>query len=164
MPLLPYQTFGFETPLAPDEASARLAAAVRERSWFRQPAPGQALEGEVSGETFRVYRVIGYRNSFLPIVHGRLVPTAEGSRVEGVMTLHPFVLVFMLVWCGGVVVAAVSAWSGGGALGRSAALLPLAMLVFGWALSAGGFTAEAGRTLRTLRAALAEDATQAPAT
>jgi len=147
VPLLPFDTFSLETPLAPGEVRARLAAAVEPKRRLRLGGGRCPFEGEVEGDSFRVSRVINYRNSFLPHVRGRVVPAAAGSRIEGSMALHPAVLAFIAVWCGLVLLIGVGVWGAMLADGRwrPGALVPLGMLAFLWALSAGAFTVEARR-------------------
>ncbi len=51
-------------------------------------------------DRFNINRAIRYRNSFLPILHGRLFPNGTGTRVDVRMIMHPFVIGFLLLWCG----------------------------------------------------------------
>ena len=84
MPLLPFDTFSLETPLAPGEVRARLAAAVEPKRRLRLGGGRCPFEGEVEGDSFRVSRVINYRNSFLPHVRGRVHRRGEeGARNAG---------------------------------------------------------------------------------
>jgi hypothetical protein len=55
-------------------------------------------EGVVEGNTFNINRIIGYRNSFLPMINGNIIQDGEGSKIEVKLKMHPFVLVFMVVW------------------------------------------------------------------
>jgi len=60
--------------------------------------PSPLFWGEVGGDSFRVRRKINYRNSFLPLVRGRIHPVIGGATVSVVMYLHPFVAAFMVFW------------------------------------------------------------------
>ena len=54
------------------------------------------LEGTVDGTGFRIHRIITYRNSFRPQLHGRIEPTPSGgARVVISLQLHPVVLVLL---------------------------------------------------------------------
>lgn len=156
--LFPYREFQFETRLSPEEVGARLAAAVEPARWFFQfREPRRPFEGAVGSGEFRITRVIGYRNAFLPVVSGRVVATAGGSRVEGTMELHPAVEVFMTLWLGGVLLGcfATGCFAAREALaGRSpkpALAVPFGMFAFGWGVTAFGFGFEVRKALRLLQ-------------
>jgi hypothetical protein len=154
MPLLPYQTFTLDTHLSVNETYARLRSVVEPRRRFRWSAgEGRPFEGEVENDGFAITRIINYRNSFLPQIRGRVIPTPTGARIEGTMRLHALVLAFLIFWCGSVSI-------GGGMVVRQALvsgqwsptmLIPFGMVIFSWALSAGAFTYEARKALQLLR-------------
>ncbi|HEX8695705.1 MAG TPA: hypothetical protein VF746_25040 [Longimicrobium sp.] len=152
MPLLPFERYELHSALPAAEAASRLAAAVEPERRFRSGKAARAFEGEVGGAGFRIRRIIGYRNSFLPTIHGRIVPDAGGSRVRCTLTLHPLTAVITALWLAGVVLI-----GGGIALGPLppgqsgwSRVAPLGMLLFGWGLVSGAFTLEARRARRLL--------------
>ena len=118
--------------------------------------------GAAKGDRFRVRRDIRYRNSFLPIVLGRVTAVPAGVRVEVTMFLHPIVAVFMLVWFSGVGFAA---W----ALLRTPRHAPIgffgavAILMFGLVLVGTGFFSEARKARRLLERALTTPQPRTPA-
>jgi len=67
---------------------------------FSHPDPsGPPFKGTVTDSRFKLRRNIFYgRNSFLPIIWGRLVPTFTGTRITVTMFLHPLVAIFMAFW------------------------------------------------------------------
>lgn len=151
MPLLPFERYEIRSALPAAEAASRLAAAVEPERRFRREKAARAFEGEVGGAEFRIRRIIGSRNSFLPTIHGRIVPDAGGSRVRCTLTLHPLTAVLTALWLAGVLIA------GGSALGPLppgqsgwSRVVPLGMLLFGWGLVSGAFTVEARRARRLL--------------
>jgi hypothetical protein len=98
-------------------------------------------------DSFELQRAILYRNSFLPIIRGRIVPIEVGTRVNVTMYLHPVVALFMTFWLGAVGYALRAA--------SSTSRLPLLlMFLFGVALTTGGFFPEAFKAKRLLSAAL----------
>jgi hypothetical protein len=154
VPLLPFDRFKIETTLTSDEVHNILAANVEPSQWLRFRGNRCPWEGEVMTESFRIRRIIRYRNSYLPLLRGHIIATSGGSIVEGTMTLQPIVLGFMIFWFSGVILLGGSmtvsllahgAW-------QPMALIPLGMLVFGWILTSGAFTFEA----RKARASLGE--------
>lgn len=49
----------------------------------------EMFEGTVSEEGFDINRILRYyRNSFLPVIHGRFSPLGQGVRIEVTMTFH----------------------------------------------------------------------------
>jgi hypothetical protein len=118
------------------------------REYFRTPwsdrsPDGPPFIGSVQDYSFRIRRDIRYRNSFLPLVWGHIVPTPTGAGVIVTMFMHPFTLAFMLFWLGIV---------GRGVLmdkSTSPAFL-WGMFIFGIALCAGGFIPEAVKAKRLL--------------
>jgi len=57
-------------------------------------------EGEIRDYTFKIRRIINYRNSFLPVIKGRIYAEGMGSKIEIEMKLEPLVFLFMLFWLG----------------------------------------------------------------
>ncbi|HYJ78999.1 MAG TPA: hypothetical protein VEW03_05335 [Longimicrobiaceae bacterium] len=145
MPLVPFEHFAILTPLPAEEVAARLASQVEPRRWLRFRRGPCAFEGEVDAAGFRIQRIIGYRNSFLPRIRGVISPTATGSRVDCTLTLHPFVIAFMAVWFGAFMLTPTppgqSPWF---------RLVPVAMLLFGWVLATVHFAYEARRAKEVL--------------
>lgn len=157
MPLLPHQTLVIDSPLPADEALARLRAQTGQHRWFRWGRVPYPFEGEVAGSEVRIQRVIRYRNSFLPRIRGWVEPSVRGSRFTATLSLHPLVTVFMLVWFAmalaiGIPMTAVPLAEGSA---DPLALIPLAMLAFGWGMVSGAFTYEA-RVARDRLAAILE--------
>jgi hypothetical protein len=98
---LPYQTIVLESPLAPQEARERLEAAVEPVQLVSRGPRQRPFEGTVEGTTFHINRIITYRNSFRPQLHGRIETTTRGgARVVVSFQLHPVVLVLLAfgVW------------------------------------------------------------------
>jgi hypothetical protein len=149
--------FQLRSDLSTQAVLERIQALARE-----QPGFGQSLKesfgwrkegsppfiGRVEGNDFKLYRDIGYRNSFLPRIRGRVSAYRDGANIDVTMYLHPFVLVFMLFWLGGVAAGAVTLLGHGKG---SEALIPLGMFFFGVALPLGGFYPEAIKARRILQ-------------
>jgi len=148
--------FQIRSDLSAQAVLERIRTLARERPGF-----GQSLKesfgwgkggsppfiGRVEGNCFKLYRDIRYRNSFLPRIRGHVNPYRDGSNIEVTMYLHPLVLVFMLFWLGFVGAGAVATLGHGKG---DHALVPLGMLVFGVALTLGGFYPEALKARRIL--------------
>jgi hypothetical protein len=118
-------------------------------SFVRGRELGVPFIGSVEGSTFHLRRDIRYRNSFLPQVRGRVEAMVGGSRIFVTMHLHPVVGVFMLIWLGGVGFGALAVLASAH-VGAGPTLIPFGMLVFGIALTLGGFYPEAFKARRIL--------------
>ena len=101
---MPLYLITMHSPLPPAEAAEAMAAitqAPRRRGWFEGPATpmtANQFTGTVNADGFRIMRTISYRNSFLPLIEGRLRATPHGSEVRLRMRLIYPVLVFIAVF------------------------------------------------------------------
>jgi hypothetical protein len=118
------------------------------------PKNEPAFEGTITGDHFRIRRVIRYRNSFLPVIVGRVTPDIDGSRIDVVLRVSTPVIIVMTIWLAAAVVGAytgVSSWLGT----RDARwLLALLLPVFGCGLILGGFIPEKRTAVKLLCDAL----------
>ena len=115
-------------------------------NWDRKDEPPFA--GTITGNHFRIRRVIGYRNSFLPVISGQVTPDVLGSRIDVVLRVSAPVCVVMTIWLAAALVGAaagVGSWlNTGDARGLLALLLPL----FGCGLILGGFVPEKRKAVK----------------
>jgi len=95
---VPFLIFEGESRLSPRDACETLRASVGRFRWFALPKTPFA--GKVSESGFSIMRVVSGRDSFNPMLYGRFIPTASGTRVRVILTLHPLVWLFILVWMG----------------------------------------------------------------
>jgi hypothetical protein len=94
MNIYPKDSFEIDSSLTGGEIFALLDATVEPPKWFRWKATNnEKYHGEVSLAGFKIWRIIRYRNSFLPIIEGKITPTISGSRIAVTMRLHRFVAV-----------------------------------------------------------------------
>jgi hypothetical protein len=144
--LWPSDSFDIETTLSPEEIVESLQSNIGPRKLFRLTSKHPTFQGELTNDGFKISRIIHYRNSFLPVVHGTFRAGNSGRIVSIKMRLNLFVAVFMCVWFSGVGLAMLAFTVGflNGKIQPSPMLLiPFGMLVFGWALVSGGFWFEA---------------------
>jgi len=155
---MPFYRFQIESPLTTDTILVRIRALVRESPGFwqsvresfgRRSASSPPFIGRVEGTHFRIRRDISYRNSFLPQVHGSVVPNPVGANVKVTMYLHPFVAAFMLLWLGTAGVGAFVVITNQRE-STVPALVLTAMFLFGVALVVGCFYPEAYKARRLL--------------
>ena len=112
------------------------------------------FHGTITDNTFRLQRNIQYRNSFLPVIRGRVDPTESGSEIHLEMGIHPLVMAFLAFWFAFVVLACLGSLFGTIAgdstfplLGR---LLPWGMLLFGILVAVVPFRIEARKAKEKL--------------
>jgi len=153
MRLLPYRRVELQSPLPVTSVIQALSEAVEapRSSWL--DLGSRPFEGTVTRNEFRIYRVIGYRNSFRPRISGTVSPDGHGSRISVTMQLHEAVAVFMVIWLGivfWVCVAFFTAVLEGSASFEPPLLIAPGMLVFGWLLCLGGFGFEARKAERLI--------------
>ena len=148
------------TRLPASEVRRRLSAIIEERTgpgFLVSGAWGPGRTGAVFAGTrddasFKVMRLIRYRNSFLPVVRGRLVQGGMGTDIRLVMMLHPFVATFMLLWCGGLTLGVARGLAEGDL--PWLAVGPLLICLFGIVVTAIGFFPEAAKAKRLIRESL----------
>jgi hypothetical protein len=93
-------------------------------------------------------RVIGYKNSFLPIIKGEVRSETLGSLVDVTMHSDISVFVFMVIWMGILGFAFLSTLANPG---NSSSLVALAMMAFGYLLVLIGFKFESIQSKKFLR-------------
>jgi hypothetical protein len=149
---VPFYRFQIGVAAPPPVVVERLRSIVRDkptigesfrRMWpFGNPVTAP-FTGSILDESFKIQRDIRYRNSFLPMIRGRVTPDGFGSRVEVIMFIHPLVALFMIFWLGMVAFGAFSIRS-------ASSLIPAGMFVFGMALTFGAFIPEAIKAKRLI--------------
>jgi hypothetical protein len=99
MKILPYDCFQFVVNEPILQVQERLAAHVEPRNFCNLfGSSGNSFVGKIEGNSFKIFRDISYRNSFLPIMCGTLEPHPSGTKVSVTMRLHLLVLAFLIFW------------------------------------------------------------------
>lgn len=153
MKYLPFEKICYSTKVDSVEILKRIEEIIEPKKTFSLTGVfGRGnlkdYEGFVKKNEFKINRIIGYRNSFLPQIKGLVEKDFTGTKVHLKMHLHPFVMLFMCVWFGGV---------GLGFLAflpsllnledfEPLALLPFGMLIFGYLLVTLSFKFESKKT------------------
>lgn len=156
MTFLPYEHYTIKTSLSTDDIITRLKEGLDEWKsmrwfWSKNTHP---YEGAVDGMTFRMRRIIRYRNSFLPTVSGSITQRHGVSLVEIRMKMHPIAIAFVCMWFGFIVNFLIAAIASADTSllslkkANPALLIPLAMLIFGYLLMMGGFKFESRKAKR----------------
>jgi hypothetical protein len=136
MRIVPYEKFEIHTLKSRDQVIGilRLNTDGKRPGIFRQ-ASDKCFWGSVFPNGFKLSPIITYRNSFLPVIVGRLEQD-DGTVVDVRMRLNGFTTVFMSFWllmcmafiAIGTVAVAVSQGV------ASAMIVPFLMLIFGYGM------------------------------
>lgn len=147
MKLAPYHRFELTSALSQMDALRAIASRIEERKWFRITAMSAAnderFDGTVTGNRFSITRIMGYRNSFAPVIEGEVAEGGSFSRI--IVTMRPsiFVAIFLaffgLIFLTAFLSVAETFW------------IALAAPVLLYAGILGGFWFEANKTEQTLR-------------
>lgn len=150
MKLLPFHRFELISPLKPAAALTAMQAVTEPEKAFRfnWPSSGndRRFEGAITGDNFRVRRIIGYRNSFLPVIDGTVHAQASGSRISITMRPFMFVYAFAAIWLFVSLTVLTTAPLPYGAI------IGLLMAAFLYLMVMAGFWFEASKQEQTLRA------------
>jgi hypothetical protein len=145
---LPWRRYEILSHMQPAEALAAIARVTAPgRSLWRHPLsrPVADFEGAVGPDGFAINRVIRYRNSFLPMIKGRLEAAPVGTLITISMRPLWLVTIFWLFWMTFVAVfLAAMLLAKIGVQNRSVGILVGAgMLAFGYLVCSIGFGLEA---------------------
>jgi len=151
---LPIENIVYKTKLKEDEIIERLSDFIEPRKTFRFRIFGsdsmKSYEGQITGQTFDIKRIIGYRNSFLPRINGTIKRDYDGTAIEVKMRLHIFVIIFLCVWCGFACMVFLTQVLSSPQF-NSVTLTTMGALIFVYAMTMGGFKFESNRSKKDLQ-------------
>jgi hypothetical protein len=157
MKYLPSENITYRTKLDSGEISKRVNEIIEPKKTFRMTGifggkNHKPYEGSVNGLSFKITRIIGYRNSFLPNITGEIEKDLNGSKINVKMRLHSFVLLFMFIWL--TIVGSVSLTVLISSIDKSTfeplIVIPLGMFLFGYGMTLGGFKYESSKSKKYL--------------
>ncbi|SRR6266498_1886092 len=93
---IPYEKATFHSALNPSEICLRLGLVTSRASWNGWAPKEKDFVGTVHPNGFRIYRNIRNRNTYLPLLTGKISENKTGSQVDVVITLHPIAIVIMV--------------------------------------------------------------------
>ncbi len=143
---LPWRRYEILTHMQPAEALEAISRVTGSRGSILHPVRRRTsdFEGAVGPDGFEINRVIRYRNSFLPMIAGRLAPAPGGTLVTISMRPWWFAMLFWLFWMTFVAAFLAAMLLAKTAQNRSVGILVGAgMLVFGYLICSAGFGLEA---------------------
>ncbi|MBK8874664.1 MAG: hypothetical protein IPN13_12375 [Bacteroidetes bacterium] len=99
---LPFENIIYKTKFSKEQAIQKLIDNIEAERTFGFSAPSYTYSkqyiGQITGNKFKIKRVINYRNSFLPQIKGEVYSEFDGTKIKVNMSLHKFVLVFTSIW------------------------------------------------------------------
>ena len=101
MKYLPFELVVYETELSEQEVLGKLSDCVQDKKirFFRTDNPLKKYEGFIDENTFKISRIIKYRNSFLPQITGTVRNDGRTTQVEVKMQLDMMVTVLVIFCC-----------------------------------------------------------------
>lgn len=151
------RTLRITTRLTPEEVRAKLREQIAAPSLLTfdlGSSAQRAFRGTVDGDAFHLVSRVQWRNSFAPVVTGKLVPFDGGTQVDLSLDLHGAVFVFLALWTliagAGSYVLLTSVYELTLAIAAAAIAFPLVGVVIGYL----GFELEAPKTIERLEALL----------
>ena len=155
--LIPFESLTITTSLTCSEVLRRLDEVVTFPKFFRiilpwVPPPAKLYEGTISGNTFKINRIIIGRHLIFPIIKGDIYPQPFGSSIKIRMSLHKIVIAVLILWLwttGSIGMFSLFAWLVEPSVGPI--FLPiLGMFIFGWLLCLIPFKIEAKAAIKFL--------------
>ncbi len=144
----------YRSNLSAEEVLQRLSEKVEPQKSFGfgwRASYSTPYMGNIFGNSFRIRRVINYRNSFLPSIEGEISPAMSGSRIKVAMKPEPVVKIFMMIWLAGVTFGCIAILTTLFNEGPKAFIaIPFFMLGMGFLMFYFGFKVEADRSKKDL--------------
>lgn len=157
MKFLPVENIIFKTKLSGEEVIRRISDNTAKNQNFTfsffGSKPAKYFEGQINEQAFKIKRIINYRNSFLPVISGKINGEPDITTIKVKMRLHALVIGFMCIWFGGVIAGcfAVLAHTLGEGEMSPGLLIPFAMLLFGYILTIAAFKFESSKAKKHLQ-------------
>lgn len=157
MKFLPIENIIYKTKLKEDEIIKELTKNIEPKKAIRfcffNNNSTKPYEGLISGQTFRMTRIICYRNSFLPRIKGSIEKNYDGLTIKVKMKLNLSTIFFLCIWCGvvGFICLAILLQAFRYSKFEPAFIGPFVMLVFAYALTMGAFKYESNISKKDLQ-------------
>ncbi|MCB1158437.1 MAG: hypothetical protein H7A25_00615 [Leptospiraceae bacterium] len=96
--LVPYKKLNYTTSKSKEEILSHIQENTGQSSWSLSFFAKEMFSGTITSDGFKIFKNIKYRNSFNPVIEGKIQTGYKGTEVEIVLRLHTFVMVFMGTW------------------------------------------------------------------
>lgn len=100
MYLIPYTTFSIETGLNRKQAMLNLMYEVKSTKTSMKIAnhSEHTFRGELSGESFKISKILSYRNDMAPVILGTFADSSVGTEIKITMRMSRYSNVFIIVF------------------------------------------------------------------
>ena len=101
MNFFPFHKFQLECNNSTEAFMEKLSQVTDKENIFRNVSSGKNFEGEIDlfQNTFKINRILNYRNSFYPIIIGKVISEVDKtSKIEIQMRMTIYSIVFIIVW------------------------------------------------------------------
>lgn len=104
MRLLPYERFVIKTHLDPNSVLSKIEGITETTSRISlfSTEERKPYWGKFKDNRFNINRRIHFRNSFLPVIKGRVNLDVNGSIIMVTMQLEILVIIVLCIWFGGI--------------------------------------------------------------
>ncbi len=155
MKFLPIESIVYKAQLTEEEITRRLEDSIETERVFRSGLESaQPYKGQIIGNRFEISKIIGYKNSFLPVIKGKIEGDYNRTTITVKMRPRMAVLVFLFIWCSGVgiacIVSLIQVFNGSGF--NPVIFIPFGMLAFAYLLTMGAFKFESSKSKQDLAA------------
>jgi hypothetical protein len=158
MKYLPFENYKLTSKLSAEEIKDRLKDKIDPKEdfftqayhWSKKMKP---YAGYIQNNYFEIYRIMGYRSSFKPIISGTIAPSLSESIIHVKMKMLGFTYVFISIWFGGLTYAMimVAQQQISNRKFEPMTLLIVPFFLLGYALVMWGFKSESIRTKKFLK-------------
>jgi len=132
--LLPYRRVLIKSPLPPEDVAQALLDSTVQNPWA--PTSLRLFEGSVAQPEFRLERFTLRHSTFVPQIHGVVLPDGTGSWISITMLLHPASIIFLSAWHGTILLlgAVIARWAFAGHFEVDGLVMLAVALLLGWLL------------------------------
>lgn len=154
MKIFPSDKIEITTSLSLEEVRTILTNNIRQKTGVifgsNNSKNTKLFEGSFEQDRFEIQCVITGRNSFLPQIKGHIRPSMNGTKLIADLTIHKFVIGFMVVWFSLVTISLIF---GSTSLQTNPIflLVPLIMIAFGIVLVKFGYNIQKNKSISDLK-------------
>jgi hypothetical protein len=157
MKLYPTENIIFKVNLSEAEVEDRLTGIIEPKKMFRDPFRSghstKLYEGDFTGYSFSISRIINYRNPFLPQINGEMENEAKETLIKIRMRIFKPTIVWMFGWMFMSLVAFIYGLSFSSSITDICGLLifPLVGILFGYFIPTGIFKLESKKSINDFK-------------
>lgn len=151
--ILPFEKITYRTRLSKNQVLDRLNTNIEPKrifNLFGKPYT-RLYTGIVRDDSFKIERVIQYRNSFRPVITGNVYTDYKGTAIDVKMKMVTPVLVLTTIWFIGILIGCIATtimmMNDGVTIPM---LIPHLLLVLGIVMVTGGFKMETSKSKNDL--------------